>query len=59
MCIDYCKVNQLTQKDAIPLPRTKDVLETLGLAHWFSSLDLASGCWQMQVKEEDRPKTAF
>ena len=58
MFIDYRKLNQLTQKDAIPLPRT-DVLEALGGAHWFSSLDLASGYWQMQVKEEDRPKTVF
>ena len=59
MCIDYRKLNQLTKKDAIPLPRTNDVLEALGGAQWFSSLDLASGYWQIQVKEEDRPKTAF
>ena len=38
MCIDYRKLNQLTQKDAIPLPRTDDVLEILGGAQWFSSL---------------------
>ena len=50
MCIDCRKLNQLTQKAAIPLPRTDDVLEALGEA---------SGYWQMQVKEEDRPKTAF
>ena len=59
MCIDYRKLNQLTQKDAIPLLRTDEVLEALGGAQGFSSLDLASGYWQMQVKEEDRPKTAF
>ena len=53
MCIDYRKQNQLTQKDAIPLPRTDDVLGALGGAQWFSSLHLASGYWQMQVKEED------
>ena len=43
MCIDYRKLNQLTQKDAIPLPRKDYVLEALGGAQWFSSLDLASG----------------
>ena len=59
VCIDYRKVNQLTQKHAIPLPQTNAVLEALGGANWFPSLDLASGYWQMQVKEEDRPKTAF
>ena len=51
--------NQCTEKDAIPLPRTDDVLEAVGGAQWFTCLDLASGYWQLQVKEEDRPKTAF
>ena len=59
MCIDFRRLNQCTQKDALSLPRTDDVLEALGGAQWFSCLDLASGYWQMQVKEEDRPKTAF
>ena len=48
-----------TEKDVIPLPRTDDILKALGGGQWFSCLDLASGHWQMQVKEEDRPKTAF
>ena len=39
--------------------RTDDVLEALGGGQWSSCLDLAFGYWQMQVKEEDRPKTAF
>ena len=38
---------------------TEDVLEALRGGQWFSCLDLASGYWQMQVKEEDRPKTVF
>lgn len=41
MCIDFRKLNQSTKKDAIPLPRTDDLLEALGGAQWFSSLDLA------------------
>ena len=28
-------------------------------AVWFSSMDLASGYWQLDIKEEDREKTAF
>ena len=43
MCIDYRKLNLCTEKDAIPLPRTNDVLEALGGGQWFSCLDLASG----------------
>ena len=59
MRIDYRKLNLCTEKDAIPLRKTDDVLEALGGGQWFSCLDLASGYWQMQVKEEDKPKTAF
>ena len=59
MCVDYRKLNQCTVKDAQPLPRSDDVLEAVGGARWFSCLDLASGYWQMQVADKDRPKTAF
>ena len=34
-------------------------LDTLGQAKWFSTLDLASGYWQVEVAPEDREKTAF
>ena len=59
MCTDFCRLNESTQKDAISLPKTDDVLEALVGAQWFSCLDVTSGYWQMQVKEEDRPETAF
>lgn len=36
-----------------------DTLDVLGSARWFSSLDLASGYWQVEVCPEDREKTAF
>ena len=36
-----CVVFQCTQKDAIPLPGTDDVLEALDGARWFSCMDLA------------------
>ena len=45
-CVDFRKVNDLTKKDAHPLPRIDDTLDTLGGAHWFSTLDLANGYWQ-------------
>ena len=58
-CVDYRKVNAVTRKDAYPLPRVDDTLDTLGGSTFFTTLDLASGYWQVEVAVEDRPKTAF
>jgi len=58
-CIDYRKVNAVTRKDAYPLPRVDDTLDTLAGSKWFSALDLLSGYWQVEVNPEDREKTAF
>ena len=42
-CVDYRKLNEVTRKDAYPIPRIDDSLDTLGGASWFSTVDLASG----------------
>ena len=58
-CIDYRKVNSGTHKDAYPLPRVDDTLDTLVGSVWFSTIDLKSGYWQVEVAPEHREKTAF
>ena len=58
-CVDYRKVNKVTRKDAYPLPRIDATLDTLHGSQWFSTLDLLSGYWQVEVAEPDQPKTAF
>ena len=57
--MDYRKVNNVTRKDAYPLPRIDTTLDTLAGSQWFSTLDLVSGYWQVEVDETDRHKTAF
>ena len=48
-------MNSLTKKDAYPIPRIDDTLDALSGARWFSTLDLASGYWQVEVEQgEDR-----
>ena len=41
------------------MPRVEDTLETLSSSQLFSTLDLASGYWQVEEQPNDREKTAF
>ena len=58
-CVDYRRLNDATVKDAYPLPRIDDTLDMLAGKQWFSTLDLASGYWQVSLSQEARIKTAF
>ena len=58
-CVDYRQLNDATIKDAYPLPRIDDTLDMLAGKQWFSTLDLASGYWQVSLSQEARVKTAF
>ncbi len=58
-CIDFRLLNDVTIKDAYPLPRIDDCLDALQGAQYYSSMDVQSGFWQIPVAEEDKEKTAF
>lgn len=55
-CVDYRKLNEVTKKDVYPLPRIDDTLDRLQNAKYFSSMDLKTGYWQIEVDERDREK---
>ena len=58
-CVDYHKLNDVTYCNAYPLPRIDATLDSLSGATLFTTLDLASGCWQVEVDSADKEKTTF
>ena len=58
-CVDYHRLNLATVKDTYPLLRIDDILDMLAGKRWFSTLDLASGYWQVSLSPEARCQTAF
>lgn len=57
--IDYRKLNDKTIEDKYPLPNISDILDKLGKAQYFTTLDLANGFHQIEMEPEDVHKTAF
>ncbi|XP_070669128.1 uncharacterized protein [Malus domestica] len=57
--IDYRQLNRVTIKNRYPLPRIDDLFDQLKGACVFYKIDLRSGYYQLKIKDEDVPKTAF
>ena len=58
-CIDFRRLNAWTKKDAYPLPRMQETMESMVGTRHFSCMDLKSGFWQVQMDKESRQYTAF
>ena len=58
-CCDFRPLNEVTIKDAYPLPRIDESLARLGNAKIYTSIDLAWAFWQIPLRKADRHKTAF
>ena len=54
-CIDYRNLDVTREA----LPQIDDLVEALSGARWFSTLDLESGYWQVDMEKNDKEKTAF
>ncbi|GFV31363.1 hypothetical protein TNCV_3819651 [Trichonephila clavipes] len=58
-CVEYRRLNDVTKMDSYPLPRINDTLDTLAGNTWFTTLDLKSGYWQIELHPDDKGKTVF
>jgi hypothetical protein len=59
LCVDFCKLNEVTIKNKYQLPKIEDMFDQLNGAKVFSKIDLRIGYHQLKVRESDIPKTAF
>jgi len=61
MCFfgDYCPLNTQSRRDVYPMPLIDNVLSQMGVAKWFTTLDLQSGFKQIKVNPNDVKKTTF
>ena len=57
--VDYRDLNDVTKRDAYPMPDSRDVFDRMGGAAVFSTLDGASAYWRVPVKEKHWEFTAF
>ena len=58
-CVDFRKINALTMMDSWPMPRIDELIDDLGGAIWFTTLDAKNAYWTIEMDPEDKDKTAF
>ncbi|GFO17316.1 Zinc finger protein [Plakobranchus ocellatus] len=59
VCIDYRRLNKLTILDPQSMTPSADIYQGMEKDQYFSKIDLSKGYWQIPVRKEDIPKTAF
>jgi hypothetical protein len=59
LCIDYRQLNKSKIKNQYPLSRIDDLFDQMKDVTMLSKIDLLSGYHQLQIKEDDIPKTTF
>lgn len=59
LVVDFRQLNKKLMGDKFPLPRIDSILDQLGRAKYFTTLDLMSGFHQIPLEPESRKYTAF
>lgn len=59
LCVDYRKLSAGTAKDSYTLSRMDECKDSFGVAQVFLTLNANSGYWKVQLREENRDRTAL
>src|SRR5260221_3610480 len=59
LCVDFCALNRVTEKDHYPPPLISDLLTSPAPARIYSKIDLKHAYHLVHIAEGDEPKTAF
>jgi hypothetical protein len=59
LCVDFRRLNDVTIKNAYPIPFISSIFDQLRDAYYVSSLDLEKGYWQVELDEASKLLTAF
>lgn len=59
LVVDFRQLNKKVLADKFPLPRIDTILDQLGRAKYFTTLDLMSGFYQIPLDQNSRKYTAF
>src|SRR5258708_13728367 len=59
LCVDFCNLNRMSEKDCYPLPLILDLLNSPGPAQIYTKIDLKNVYHLVHISEGDKPKTAF
>jgi transposase InsO family protein len=59
LCVNYKKLNEVSEFDPFPVPRVDELIEKVGNAKYLTALDATKGYWQIPLSENSRLKSCF
>lgn len=59
VCLDFRKVNEVSEFDAYPMPHIQELIDKLGKATYLATVDMMKGYWQIPLSPESKTYTAF
>ena len=59
LCLDFRNLNKITERQIFPMPNIEQMLDSLNGSKFFSTIDLGSAYYQVELTNNSQEKTAF